>query len=98
MGAFRPGDVLTDSEGTRLVVVDRWQKNQTRGYWITGETEEGMVWIKEDRWKYFSWNLEENYPSRIWPAAYPDSPPCLCLCHVSEVDAPETNEWGLVLP
>lgn len=90
----KPGDQFVSNDGVTLVVVDRFHKNQQKGFWVSGMREDEVRDITGSQdWAYTGWFIKDYQPGG-WPTATD----LLCLCPKDELDPPETNEFGLVVP
>ena len=84
------GDTFTLLDGRRVAVVNRWQKRQVLAWWVHGLAHEDLEdIIRNDELEM--WNVRDHHPRLIANG-------CLSLCLVSELDEPDANEWGLIMP
>jgi hypothetical protein len=84
------GEVFTDVAGIRLRVVNKFQQKQKQAYWVHEMSREQIHSIfSGSHWRYEAWTVN----AATWPTHL-----CLSLCPETELDPPETNEFGLVVP
>jgi hypothetical protein len=81
---LRPGDRMTDSCGTTVVVVDRYQKNQKYA-WFISKSETAALY-KGAYFKEMLYLTDVVFPSVNY-----------ALCLLDEMDE-ENNEFGIVSP
>lgn len=99
------GDRFTTSDGVVLVVVDRLQKKQTAGYWVTNTSYKGLVqvmpsrtWTRTDRAQTpLAWVISSMGTLFQDKVHNPWMEGLLSLCAVSELDDQE-NEFGPIVP
>lgn len=98
----RVGDKFRCMDGTLVIVVDKAQKKQTRGYWVSGDYTKGIEETASCyNWPNLGWDIIQQNGS--WEAfatkfgSLRKSGSYLCLCAESELDI-EENEFGLVTP
>lgn len=86
---MKVGDRIRLNGGNVVVCVDRWQRNQTVGWWV--EPDYSAVMVKDTIQDIESmWDIGNK-------TFHPFHPYCLSLCLLSEVDETE-NEFGVISP